>query len=255
MPLSGKRVLITRASRDAQAFARALRERGAEPIVASTIEVGAPDDERPAQEAVREIERYAWVVFTARPGVEAFFKNLRSFGDLRSMRNLKVAAIGPKTAESLAAFGVRADLVSGRFTSDDAARDLLERTREGDRVLVYVAQENRDIIRSVLEEHRRRPTVVAAYKTRAPQASAFAQKVARADVLTFTSGSTVRGFAALLGGEAAARDAARGKIVACIGPITADVVRELGLTVDVVGEEFTTEGLLAALDAHLAALA
>jgi uroporphyrinogen III methyltransferase/synthase len=252
LALTGKTVLVTRAASDGETLARILRERGAEPILAPTIEIGAPDDAGPAQRAVRELDRYAWIVFTAQPGVDAFFANLEAVGDVRSVGHVKIAAIGPKTAARLSRHGIRADLVSGRFSSDDIARDLLAQTREGDRVLVYVAQEHRDVLRSVLARSGRIPTVVAAYKTRFANDATFAQKVARADVLTFTSGSTVRGFSSLLGGDEAACAASRGKVVACIGPITADEARTVGLCVDVVGEEFTTEGLLAALDTHFA---
>ena len=80
----------------------------------------------------------------------------------------------------------------------------------------------------------------------------FAQKVARADVLTFTSASTVQGFAQALGGDAAAVAAAHGKTVACIGPITADAAREYGLQVDVIADTFTAAGLLDALEAYFA---
>jgi uroporphyrinogen III methyltransferase/synthase len=79
----------------------------------------------------------------------------------------------------------------------------------------------------------------------------FAQKVARADVLTFTSASTVRGFVELLDGAESAVVAARGKLIACIGPITAEAAEGAGLHVDVVADVFTIEGLLDALEAHL----
>ena len=69
------------------------------------------------------------------------------------------------------------------------------------------------------------------------------EKIERADVLTFTSASTVRGFVELLGGEPNAVQAARGKCVACIGPITARAAADAGLNVDVVAERYTTAGL------------
>ncbi len=92
----------------------------------------------------------------------------------------------------------------------------------------------------------------AAYKTVVPSDPDFAKKIERADVLTFTSASTVRGFAELLGGDESAREAARGKCVACIGPITAQAAAEIGLHVDIVADRYTTAGLLDALDAHFA---
>jgi uroporphyrinogen-III synthase len=104
----------------------------------------------------------------------------------------------------------------------------------------------------MLDEAGRPATVVAAYKTVVAADAGFAQKVAQADVLTFTSASTVRGFVTLLGASAAV-SAAHGKCVACIGPITADAAREIGLPVDVVASVYTTAGLLDALEAHFAA--
>jgi uroporphyrinogen III methyltransferase/synthase len=241
-----------RASREAEATARVLRERGAEPIIAPTIEIGPPDDPTPARHVVRELEAYAWLVFASRAGVDAFFKNLRdSGGDVRSMAHLKIAAVGPKTAERLEHFGVRADLISGRYTSEDAAAELLNHTQPDDRVLLYVAQEGRDILRSVLAEQGRLPNAVAAYKTRSIADPDFASKVARADVLTFTSGSTVRGYVSLLGARAA-KEAARERVVACIGPITAEEARDAGLRVDIVPDAFTTEALVDALDGYFA---
>jgi uroporphyrinogen-III synthase len=95
-------------------------------------------------------------------------------------------------------------------------------------------------------------TDVAAYKTVVADDDAFGEKVARADILTFTSASTVRGYSALLGGDEAAAAAASGKSIACIGPITAQAAREIGLRVDVIASVFTTSGLLDALEVHFA---
>jgi uroporphyrinogen-III synthase len=93
---------------------------------------------------------------------------------------------------------------------------------------------------------------VPAYKTVVPSDSGFANKAAAADVLTFTSASTVRGFAELLGGDAAAARVAGGKCIACIGPITARAATDAGLQVDLVASTYTTAGLLDALEAYFA---
>ncbi len=253
-PLFGKRVLVTRPLREGPESVRAFLASGIEPILAPTIEIAPPDDPEPALRALGEIDGYTWIVFLSRNGVDALFEGLAAQGrDARALASTKVAAIGAKTAERLAHFGVRADLVSGRATGEDVAHDLLGATREGDRVLVYGAQEGRDVVRTVLAENGRHPVVVAAYKTCVVSDAHFAEKVARADILTFTSGSTVRGFAQLLGGDAAAREAARAKLVACIGPITANEALSIGLPVDVVPENVSMESLIAALEVHASA--
>jgi uroporphyrinogen III methyltransferase/synthase len=251
-PLFGKRVLITRPAHQAHDFARALYARGVEPILASTIAIAPPDDPQPAHLAVDRLASYAWVVFTSQNGVDAFFERLHALdSDARLIGETKVAAIGSKTAERLRRNGVRADLVPAAFISEEVARALIEATNDGDEILIYRAQEARDVLPQMLQEAGRHPTVVAAYKTLFDADPQFAEKVESADVLTFTSASTVRGFCELLGGNARAVAAARGKIVACIGPVTADAARESGLSVDVVADVYTTDGLLDALEAHL----
>jgi uroporphyrinogen III methyltransferase / synthase len=252
-PLFGKRVLITRAGEQSSAFARDLLARGALPILAPAIAIEPPDDPLAAASALDSLASFAWLVFTSQNGVDAFFAELARRGaDARALGSLKVAAIGERTAERLRAHGVRADLVPGEFVGEAVARAIVERSAAGDRALVFRAQEAREALVATLEAAGRQPTIVAAYKTVVPRDATFGDTARAADVLTFTSASTVRGFAALLGGDAAAASCARGKCVACIGPITAQAARETGLTVDVVAERYTTAGLLAALEAHFA---
>ncbi|MGH7736772.1 MAG: uroporphyrinogen-III C-methyltransferase [Candidatus Tyrphobacter sp.] len=251
-PLFGRRILVTRPLRAARIFGRAIAARGAEPVIAPAIAIGPPDDFAPARREIARLGEYAWVVFLSRNGVEAFFEELRANGkDARSMGTVRVAAIGPKSAQRLAEFGVRADLVSGRSTSEDAAADLLDRTKRGERILVVAAQEGLDIVRSLLADAGREPVSVAAYKTSVVEDPQYARSVARCDILTFASGSSVRAFATLLGGNDAAVKASLGKVVACIGPVTAGEARTIGVHVDVLPESFTTDALLLALEAHV----
>ena len=256
MPLFGKRVLITRPAHQAEAFARALYARGVEPILASTIAIVPPDDAAAAHRAIDDLSSYRWIVFTSQNGVDAFFDRLAALdSDARYIGATRVAAIGAKTAERLRDFGVRADLVPGAFVSEEIARALLQASHSGDRILIFRAQDARDVLPQMLDEAGRVPHVVAAYKTIIDVDPELAHKAARADIFTFTSASTVRGFVELLGGAQAAREAARGKLIACIGPVTAEVADEAGLHVDAVADVFTTDGLLDALEAHLALLA
>jgi uroporphyrinogen-III synthase len=251
-PLRGKRVLITRPAKNAQAFATTLQARGIEPIFASTIAIFPPDDHHAAHAAIDDLAAYGWVVFTSQNGVDAFFDRLRSLNaDARYIGRTRVAAIGSKTAERLEEWGVRADLMPSEFVGEEIARALIEATHDGERILIFRAQEGRDVLPQMLEEAGRAPHVVAAYKTLFDIDPHFADKVAQADILTFTSASSVRGFIELLGGDARAAEAARGKLVACIGPITADVAGAAGLRVAVIADVSTTDGLLDALEAHL----
>jgi uroporphyrinogen-III synthase len=251
--LSGKRVLVTRPGDQAEVFAAQLREAGAEPILAPTIAIGPPDDPAAATRAAERARSYAWVAFTSRNGVDAFCDaRARLDDETRSLGEVKIAAIGPKTAAALTAHGLHVDLVPATFVNEAVATALLTHTVPGDRVLIYAAQDTRDVLAANLRAFGRRVDVVAAYRTRFVEDPELAAKTERADIVTFTSASTVLGFIAAVPDAA---QALRDKTVAAIGPITAQTAREAGIRVDVVPDAFTVEGLLQALAATAAAIA
>jgi uroporphyrinogen-III synthase len=246
--LRGKRVLVTRPGAGAEAFARALRDAGAEPILAPTIAIGPPDDSAAAGAAAERVNSYDWIVFTSRNGVEGFFANGGRLDE--HARDVKVVAIGPKTAAALIERGVRVDLVPPQYVNEMVATELLAHSARGDRILVYAAQETRDVLSTTLRAFGRRVDAVAAYRTRLVDDPALAAKTARADIVTFTSASTVLGFVAAVGDAAYAL---RDKTVAAIGPVTAQAARDAGIRVDVVPETFTVDGLMDALAATVTA--
>jgi uroporphyrinogen III methyltransferase/synthase len=245
-PLFGKRVLVMRPKMQADAFARELWEIGAEPILAPTIAIGPPDDEAAALAAVTRIRDYAWVAFASRNGVDAFFDRLGASGkDTRAFGDVKVAAIGPATAAALTARGIRVDFMPDVYVNEAVADGLVARTATGDRVLVFRAQEARDVLPDTLRAAGRAVDVVAAYKTRFVDDADLRERAERADIITFTSSSTVEG---LVRNIADAATLLAGKTVAAIGPITAATARAYGIRVDVIAAEFTVDGLVQALE-------
>lgn len=246
-PLFGRRVLITRPLGQADGFAQQLWEVGAEPIVAPTIAIGPPADAAAAAAAAARVREYAWVAFTSRNGVDAFFDHLSASGrDARAFGDAKVAAIGPATAEALGRRGLRVDFVPATFVNEAVADGLLARTAPGAKVLLFRAQEARDVLPETLRAAGRVVDVVAGYATRFVDDPALAAKAARAEIVTFTSSSTVSGFVHNVPDAVAVLAA---KTVAAIGPITAAAARAAGIRVDVIAEAFTIDGLLDALGA------
>lgn len=245
-------MLVTRPVHQSAEFAAALRAAGAEPVLAPTIAIVPPPDRAAAERAVHDAREYAWVVFTSANGVRAFFEQLDARReDARAFGSAKIAAIGLKTSHALRERCVYADLVPQSYVAEELADALIAAGNAGDRILIYRAEEARDVLPQRLRAAGREPHVVAAYKTVFRDDPELAEKTASSDVLTFTSASTVRGFAHALGGDAEAVRAAQHKLVACIGPITAQTAREIGLDVAVVAEEFTAGGLLEAIERHL----
>jgi uroporphyrinogen III methyltransferase/synthase len=180
-PLFGKRVLVTRAAAQADDFCDRLLELGAQPIVAPTIAIGPPDDPVPAADAIERIRDFAWAIFTSRNAVDVFFDRLSERGrDARALGDTKVAAIGPRTAAALSARGIRVDFTPPTFINEAIAAGILDRTRPGDRVLLFRAQEARDVVPQTLRAAGRIVADVAAYKTRTVVDPDLAPKAARA---------------------------------------------------------------------------
>lgn len=248
-PLGGLRIIVTRAREQAGPLSRRLAELGAEPVEAPAIRIALQEETGPLDQAIERLRTgrpgYDWVIFTSQNGVAAFWQRLEALGqDGRVLRGVRVAAIGPATAAALRAQGIEPDYVPEEFVAEAILAGLEDVV--GQRILLPRA----DIARKVLVEELRAQGAqvdeVAAYRTL--PADGPQPDLGRADVITFTSSSTVRNFVQAVGGPAALN----GLLVACIGPITAATCRQLGLIPDIVAEEYTIEGLVRALLAYFA---
>lgn len=252
-PLFGKRVLVPRPLEQAARTARAIRDRGAEPVVIPLIEIHPPPDPAALLAAARDAGSYDWVLFTSANGVERFFAALRGLGlDARAFRAARIAVIGPRTADALERFGVRADLVAKEYVGEALARDLLQ-AGVPRRVLLARALVARDVLPALLREQGTHVDVVPAYETKPAAGDRLVESFTTGgiDIVLLTSSSTVSALANALGAHAA--EHLRNVCVASIGPITSESARELGIRVDVSATTHTVAGLLDVLDAHFLA--
>ncbi len=250
-PLFGKTVLVTRAREQASDFRKALEEQGARCVEFPTIAVVPPPSWDPLDSAVASLDHYDWLVFTSVNGVRFFMERLWESGrDVRALAGLRLAAIGPKTAESLERWGLRLDVVPEEYRAESLLEALGKEAVRGLRFLLPRAVEARDVLPQTLRQWGADVDVVPAYAT--VPANQGADEVAamlergEIHVVTFTASSTVRFFVQAL----AHRDVGKlleKTVVACIGPITADTARSLGIHPTVVAEEYTIAGLIRAL--------
>jgi uroporphyrinogen III methyltransferase/synthase len=249
-PLFGRRVLVTRTRQQASELVGALHHLGAEPIELPVIEVADPLDGGAAlRDVAGRLPAYEWVVLTSPNGARRLLSAVAERGlDARVFGAASLAAIGPGTARALAEGGLRADLVPPTFVAEALLDALPPPPAGGGRLLLARAEVARDVLPDGLRAAGWEVDVVDAYRTVAAAISDEQRAaVARADIATFTSSSTVARFIELLG------VASVPPTVACIGPITAATAREHGLTVDIEAPEHTIEGLVAALTTWAAA--
>jgi len=257
-PLFGRRIVVTRAREQAGKFSSLLREHGAEVTEVPTIRIVPPESWAEVDRAIEELASYRWIIFTSVNGVAAFMNRLRERGrDVRDLKGIRACAIGPATAEELERFGIVPDLVPTDYRAEGLAEALRGEEVRGARVLLPRAERARDVLPSVLEERGAELTVAPVYRTVTPDEDVetlrgiFRER--SVDMITFTSSSTVTGFAEIFSGEPPA-GVLEGVAVACIGPITAQTAEELGMTVHVQPESYTVPALAEAIVRHYTSL-
>jgi len=250
-PLSGITVLVTRAEEQAPALADPLAALGATIVLTPAIRFEGPDDWSPADAALRQAAAYHWAIFTSVNAVHAVTRRLPALGLAWSdFGKARVAAIGPATADALAAIGVPAGLVPDTYQAEGILAALEGEPMRGKRILLARAAKARDVLPDELRTQGAIVDVVPVYTTRPcdPSAQALAILDGRAGpevVVTFTSSSTVSGFCDRLPEEI--REKFRKCSLAAIGPITADELRRRGLDPRILPSEFTIPALVEAI--------
>lgn len=238
-PLFGKKILVTRARTQASKLSRALRDLGAEIIECPTIKIAAPSDNYSAIDtAIKNLRGFDWTVFTSANGVEKFFERLKVYGlDARALN--KIAAIGSATAEKLSDFGIIADVVPKEFIAESLA-DSLKEFVDGKKILLARAEVARNILPETLKSFGAEVTIAPVYKTEAETPAQI--DFDAMSLITFTSSSTVENFIASYGVEPLKQIPS-----AAIGTITAQTLKNFGVTAAVIAKYFTISGLIDAI--------
>lgn len=253
-PLFGKRIVITRAREQASDLVDMLSALGAECLEFPTIKVEPPDDFRALDRAIKNLSTYDWLIFTSVNGVNFFFERLFGNGrDIRSFHKIKTAVIGPATSERLLHYGLKSDVIPHSYRAESVIDAFRNINLEGKRVLLPRAKEARMILPEELIKKGAFVDEITAYQTRAvtDEAADLIKELKNKtiDIVTFTSSSTVKNFAALLPADMI-KELMKDITVAAIGPITADTAKELGFKVSITAESFTIPGLCNAILQH-----
>jgi uroporphyrinogen III methyltransferase/synthase len=249
LPLFGQRIVVTRPSGEADHSASDLEALGADVLLAPTVAIQPVLDPGPMDQAIDRLSEFDWLVFTSGNGVRHFLDRLETRGrDLRALGSIKLAAIGPATAEALSRFRLHADLVPDAYRSEDLAEALRERVG-GRRVLLARADRGRTILKDELEQVAH-VEQVAVYRN--ADADALPPSIVSAiaegsvDWITLTSSAITARLHALLPEDARQR-IGREVRLASLSPITSSAAQRLGWPVAVEAKVYTWDGLVQAL--------
>ena len=251
-PLSGKTILVTRTREQAGELTARLEALGADVLEAPTIRIEPAADAGAVRDALRRIGEFDWVVFTSANGVTKTAQAMDTNGlDARAFAGVRVAAVGPKTAETIRnSLCLIPDLLPDQFDADalaDAFEDVAER-----RFLLLRADIGRPSLAGKLAARGARVEDVAVYETKPaeslPPDVLEAIHAGGVDAACFTSASTARNLATLVDAEKL-----NAMTLVSIGPQTSAAMREVGLRVDAEAEQATLDALVEATETTLQA--
>ncbi len=252
--LTGCRIIVTRAAKQAGELVTGLEALGAEVVHFPTIEIREPLDWSPLDRALSNLSSYDWLAFTSANAVELFLKRLDDQGHGRAeLISHKVCAVGSRTAGRLALEKISVHLTPERFTAEALVEEFIKKfgtgqRLRGSRMLLPASNIARDSLRPALARIGVEVDVVEAYRTVMPETptdEAVAMLCA-ADYIVFTSPSTISNLATILETEDISKLLEQ-TAVACIGPVTAETASEYGLSVKIMPEEHTSRGIIEAI--------
>ncbi len=249
--LFGKNIVITRAREQASELNNTLTKLGANVIEFPTIEIVEPKDFTELDNAISSIRSYDWLIFTSVNGVKIFLKRLSHHKkDLRELYGIKICAIGPKTAEVFINSGIHPDLIPPKYQAEYIIEEMEKIGISGKRFLLPRAKVARDVLPNKISEKGGIIDVVNVYETILPDTNKGEVRELfnnhQVDYITFTSSSTVKNFLEMFANDSV-KDWFKTTKLVSIGPITSDTLRESGFAPSIEAEEFTIDGLIAAI--------
>lgn len=260
--LAGKTVLVTRSRSGASQFAHKIKEKQGTPFIFSVIETIPPRqaaDIDYGNEVLQQLKQFDWIFFTSVTGVEYFFDRMNTLKlETSHLHKAKVVAVGPATGAALRMRGIEPQALPEVFQAEGLIAKFANELKSGQRVLLPRGNLARPWLHEVLVDMGLYVTEIMMYETipvrQHDSALLHALEHHLIDIITFTSSSTVKNFiqALINMGIENPLQAIKGIPVACIGEITAQTARDLGLEVTLIPKEATLDSLLEVISIYFA---
>ena len=244
-PLFGKKILLTGSRQMVQKQREVFKRQGAQTIELSLIET-VQHPSKAFFDALKDIEKYSWLVFTSVNGVRAFFDCIQGedeegqlYLDQRRLAKMRFAVIGEGTRKCLREYGYMEDMMPNTFTGRALAREWVPTLEENDQVLLVRAEVAGKEIVDVLRESGISyvdATIYSTYVDRRREEE-LQRILPDVDYVTMASASCARAFSKMRGNIPY-----HAKLIS-IGPVTSRACIECGVQVDATAKYYTAEGL------------
>ncbi|SHK36240.1 uroporphyrinogen-III synthase [Hathewaya proteolytica DSM 3090] len=247
-PLFGTDVIITRARAQSSKLFERINDLGGRPVEMPTIKIKEIENSG-IENAIENLNKYTCMVFTSENAVDIFMKRLMDSGkDIRTLGNMKIAAIGKATALVLKKNGILADYVPDKFVAESLLELLKEKLTSKDYVLIPRAKEAREVLVDELSKICSVDEIKIYETIREDVDKDEVMEILKSNrdtYLTFTSSSTVKNFIEIVGEDNLS--ALNNTKIISIGPITSKTIESFGLKVYKEAEDYTIDGMIKTL--------
>ena len=248
-PLFGKNILITRSKIQSSDIVKLFRAEGANPIEFPTIEIKPINEYKMLDKYLLNSKDFDWILFTSQNAVYPFFDRMLDLGiDLRYLSSVKIGAIGNITSDALKCYGIISDVVGKNINSGDFIDEFKDINFAGLKILLPKGNLSKNDLYNILIGKDAHPTSLEIYNTVEPEynkSDLYRILNNGIDICTFTSPSTVKNLIKFIDGDLKLLSKCT---IACIGSVTADAAKEIGLRVEIISKDYTIEGLLDAIE-------
>jgi len=247
MPLLNKRIVVTRTEEQSVGIVSMLREAGATVLLVPTIKIVYAQLSAEDATCVSSFYKYDVAIFPSANSVRHFFTRI-PLGK-HSAAKPYIVAIGKKTADAIAEFGITADFIPGKFTSDELMKSLSEFEWKGKKVLIPAGNLSNNEIAEFVESKGAMADKIVVYDTlpndSIDEVMESQVRPGQFDMIIFYSPSQVKYFINIFG-----LDILKEKQIAVIGPTTKKAVEHHGLNVSIIPDNSTTEDLISCILEH-----
>ncbi|WP_027159695.1 uroporphyrinogen-III synthase [Methylobacter luteus] len=200
--LNGARVLVTRPAHQAENLSRLIQERGGEVVRFPVLDIVARDNIEEVQDALKNLDKFQWVVFISPNAVNFALK--ANNGKIDRLKTVRFAAVGRATAQALEAAGLTVDVVPEQGYTSEALLAMPQMQQvKGQACLIVRGEGGREELANTLRSRGAVVQYLEVYKRTIPSidSSQVVQLLAqqRLDVITVTSGEALQNLLIMLG--------------------------------------------------------
>ena len=253
-PLKDQRILVTREELPDHSLSEKLSQLGAIVYNYPLISIQTPDSWDSFDEALSQIDKMDWVVFTSRNGVLYTSKRLEELGlSMKILNSLRIACF-PAAEKILQKMKIEPDLVPSHHQSEGLFQEFKKTNPSGLCIWLIQAEEPRSKLQEDLQTMDNKIVSSTVYCNRIPKTD-FSPLLKllhekSLDWIVLASASAVQNLFSIIP-KTWDNEWSNSLNVACLGEITARSAINLGLKVDAQPEKQDFQNLIQAIVKHV----